>query len=161
MITFKQKEFGFLDSLFGEKPIEMSTKDLYEAYNKPGIKIDPKVQGEIYSISKLSKASVPGDIWEYLTVLKNEFPGNSRFINPKTKEIMFGWDEIKKNLNRFVRSFRGKPILILGKNEDGDYIAYFPKAGHIWFFDIKWGGYSQGLFGIGEDCKKAINITLK
>lgn len=161
MIKFRQKEFGFFSDLFGgKKPIDLSTKDLYEAYNKSGTKIDPKVQAEVYNISRMSKASIPGDVWEYLTVLKNEFPGEARFTNPKTKDVMFGWDEVLKHLNRFVRTFRGKPILILGMEDDGHYIAYSPKAGHIWIFEIKWGGFSQGLFGFDIDCKKALNFAL-
>lgn len=166
MIRFRQKEFGLLSNLFGgKKPIEMSTKDLLKEYEKPGIKVDPIVLGKLYNSTKIPKSKIPKDLQEYLTILKNNFPGDAKFIQPKTGDIMFGWDEIIKTTNRFVRTFGEKgAIIILGTfKEEKTYVAFFPKAQQIWIFDIAWGlgGYSQGLFGLGCGIKEAIKIHLK
>ena len=155
----QQKEFGFLSGLFGgKKPIEISAKDLLTAYDKPEIKVD----SQVFNDFPIPKSKLPKELQEYLTILKNEFPGEAKFTNPRTGDIMFGWDEVKKTTSRFIKNFGTRsPITILGKMNSGNYLAFFPKAQQIWVFDIAWGGYSQGLFGLGCGLKESIKIHLK
>ena len=158
MIIKRQKEFG----LFGfGKAKTFDLKELSEEY-KTWTVINPEVTKYLRSFG-LPTNSIDKGVLEYLSLLYEKFPEGIA-INKDGEEV-YGWDQVVKYLKKFKNNFGGTPLIILGKSENtdfmaGDYMVYFPKQKQIWSFFIQWGNISQGMFGIGTDCRKSIQIFI-
>ncbi len=151
MIIKRQKNYSFLG--FGKtKEININKEEFikefesYHGYNKQAV---DEVKNHLRPGIKFPKS-----FETYLSfIFENYKEGTYR---TGKDSIVLGYDEVINVLKKWEKSFgkSDKVILSQGKSEGFpkqiEYYAWWDRAHSIWLFVVSWGGFAQGLFGLGD-----------
>ena len=150
MIILRQKQFGLFSSKVGKIDREVFLKEFesYPGHNKQAID----------GIKNLLKpgTKLPPSLEKYVSFIFEKYKSGI-YKTDKDMKIL-GYDEIIKLLKKWNSSFGkdscDKVFISEGKSsgfpKQTEYFMWWERARSLWMFVISWGGFSQGLFGLGE-----------
>lgn len=164
-MIIKRKYFSFLSNLFSGGNVEKMSKKSAEEFRKEfdkWTKVNNDAIKEIKTVLP-TNINIPGDLQVYLSFIYENYHNETLNLidkDGKCKKTVLGWNQIKKKTERYYKTFKpnkNKALIFLAAethdkpsfNSGEHWYCYFPQADGIWLFDVAWGGYSQGIFGLG------------